>query len=142
MVLDVRAQGALAQSGMTYKLLCDLLWLGDSLTAGRVFDISRAVDVAMADTDPLSGVSDRSPVHLHAHGSIGLLAVLAAAVDDRITSVTWPAPSTDPQDWQLIVPGLSHRAPLDRLITILGSRFRSEPAAIRTAQSVPPPGTT
>lgn len=142
LALDVRAQGALTQSGMTYKLLSDLLWLGDSLTAGRVYDVLRAIDMAIADTDPLAEVTARSPVHVHGHGSFGLLAVLAGVLDDRITSVSWPDAEADITDQELIMPGLPHRAPINRLINLLGSRFTPETAAARTAQSAPGPRTT
>ncbi|MFW5406924.1 hypothetical protein, partial [Pectobacterium carotovorum] len=89
LALDVRGHGALTpydrdgrsselQSSSTYRLLCDLLWLGDSLAAGRAFDITRAIDV-LAPTD--------APVEVRAEGIGTLPALLAAVADERITEV-------------------------------------------------------
>ncbi|HIT75391.1 MAG TPA: acetylxylan esterase [Candidatus Avipropionibacterium avicola] len=100
-VLDLRGTGALAARqrsgerdslrGHDYKLLCDLLWLGDSLAAGRVFDLCRAIDVLTADRElrrRWPGLGEDSPVELVSVGRLSRwYAELAARVHPRIRAV-------------------------------------------------------
>lgn len=150
LVLDVRGTGALTphdkdgrtpehQASSTYKLLCDLLWLGDSLVAGRAFDVTRAIDVLLGDkTGPpgAEGLTARTPVHLHAEGGSTLPAVLAAVVDERITAVhvgdglgqlekqLRSRLHDDGQGrWQAVLPGLPRHGPLTALRDHLGARL-------------------
>lgn len=148
--VDVRGRGALAphdkdgldprdHSSAVFKLLCDLLWLDDSLAAGQAFDVVRAIDVAL--TDPylagrLPGLGPDSPVHLEADGVLGFIAKVAAVVDDRITSVTVTDDVVDPDrmlterlydrgrgEWQATIVGQAANAPLEVIHTLLGSRL-------------------
>src|SRR5699024_10948508 len=101
-VLDLRGQGALTSRqrgrhpraslrGYDFKLLCDLIWLDDSLAAGRVFDLIRAVDVLIADRElrrRWPGIGPRSPVRLVTVGGLARWhAELAATIDHRISAV-------------------------------------------------------
>lgn len=150
LVLDVRGAGALMahdkdglppehHAGSTYKHLCDLLWLGDSLAAGRVFDVTRAIDILLHDEHlgrEFPGLSPASPVHVYGGGNGGFLALLAAVVDDRITTVTVDDDAGIPERllreryyddgsgaWQCVVPGLPLHAPVDVLRAHLGRRL-------------------
>lgn len=143
LALDVRGHGALTpydrdgrppehQSSSTYKLLCDLLWLGDSLAAGRAFDITRAIDL-LAPTD--------APVEVRAEGIGALPALLAAVADERITAVSLWEDDLDRLHrslrerlhddgrgaWQSVVPGLARHAPLEVLREHLGERLEVMP---------------
>ncbi|HEY6739304.1 MAG TPA: acetylxylan esterase [Actinopolymorphaceae bacterium] len=159
-VVDVRGIGALAPRpvnprpldavhGTMYKLTTDLLWLGDSLTAARVFDVLRAVDLAVSA--PEIGLEPGGRVELVAHGRSALWGGLAAALDERIARVDLTAgpdadPSIDPLDvaavvsdrllgpggpgpggagthhWDSVLPGLAVRAPVEALRALLGRR--------------------
>lgn len=143
LALDVRGHGALTpydrdgrsselQSSSTYRLLCDLLWLGDSLAAGRAFDITRAIDV-LAPTD--------APVEVRAEGIGTLPAFLAAVADERITEVRLREDDLEQLrrtlrerlyddgrgTWQSVVPGLARHAPLEVLREHLGERLEVTP---------------
>ena len=90
MVLDTTGVGAIAPHplnacpptgfhGVIHKLNDDLVWLGDSIPAIRVYDVLRALDVV----DEWPGVSAEE-TRLYAHGRQGVYAQLAAAIDDRV----------------------------------------------------------
>jgi len=150
LAVDVRGRGALAphdkdaldprsHRSAVFKLLCDLLWLDDSLAAGQVFDVTRAIDVALADphlATLLPGLGPDSPVHVEADGVLGFVAKLAAVVDERITTVRVTDDVVDPDRmlteqhwddgrgaWQAIIPGLAQHAPLPVIHEILGERL-------------------
>ncbi|CAM3322936.1 dienelactone hydrolase family protein [Occultella aeris] len=155
LALDVRGHGALTphdrdglpptdQASSTYKLLCDLLWLDDSLTAARVHDVTRAVDMLLTDTHlarTYPGLATGSPVHLHGEGAGAFLAVLAAAVDERVRTVHVRDEVVEPDrlmrtrcyddgrgGWQWVLPGMARRAPLRVLRAALGERLVGAPA--------------
>jgi hypothetical protein len=92
LVLDVTGTGSLApnpigpqpiqnQYGTVHKLTTDLIWLNDSLTALRVYDILRAVDLMS-----LLGVETES-VEVYAVGRVDLYPRLASLLDKRITKI-------------------------------------------------------
>ncbi|MGD7706635.1 acetylxylan esterase [Microlunatus sp. Y2014] len=143
LVLDVRGTGALAvrargnvEAGSVRshlsKLSHDLLWLDDSLAAGRVYDIVRAADVLTTDPAMVRrwpGLDTAAEVHLVTGAPVpGLYAELASRVSAgrpagagaRITKVrhtagvldpvaaarTVVAPGQTPDGWQALIPGL------------------------------------
>jgi dienelactone hydrolase len=155
LALDVRGHGTLtphdrdglpptSQASSTYKLLCDLLWLGDSLTAGRVHDVTRAVDMLLSDSHlarTYPGLGPDSPVHLHGEGVGAFLAVLAATVDERVRTVHVRDEIVEPDrlvrtrrydegrgGWQWVLPGMARHAPLGVLRSALGERLVVTPA--------------
>lgn len=65
--------------GVYHKLNEDLVWLGDSIAALRVWDILRSLDVI-----PLWPGLDTHGLRAYAHGRYGLYLELAAALDSRI----------------------------------------------------------
>ncbi len=95
MVLDVSGTGALKPFplndaypaegfyGVIHKLSDDLVWLGDSLCALRVYDVLRALDLAA-----IVPRIDVGRIDLHASGKCGVYGRLAAALDGRIGGVT------------------------------------------------------
>lgn len=135
LVVDLRGQGALASRqrgsqprtslrGYDFKLLCDLLWLDDSLAAGRVFDLVRAVDVLTADRTLRGrwpGIGPRSKVEVATVGGLARWhAELAAVVDPRIAAVRHDDAQLDLDrairtanwdeqvgDWQALIPGIA-----------------------------------
>jgi hypothetical protein len=162
LVPDLRGQGALRQrerdradesssggapaspslTSTVFKLTCDLLWLDDSLAAGRVFDVTRAIDMVCSDAalraaHPWLGAD--TPVHLYGEGVGAFHAVLAATVDERVTSVRIADPVVDPDrlvscrlwddgrgGWQGLLPGLAVEAPLAELERMLGDRLHRD----------------
>jgi hypothetical protein len=151
LAIDVRGRGALAphdkddndprdHKSAVFKLLCDLLWLDDSLAAGQAFDITRTIDVALHDphlAGLLPGLGPDSPVHVEADGVPSFVAKLAAVVDDRITTLTVTDDIVDPGrmlterlydqgrgEWQTTIVGLARHAPLPVIHEILGERLR------------------
>ncbi|MFZ4777069.1 MAG: hypothetical protein ACOYM3_16995 [Terrimicrobiaceae bacterium] len=68
--------------GTMHKLSDDLLWLGDSLCALRIFDVLRALEVV--DVWPQLDASD---VSVYAHGPQGLYAELAASLNPRLAKI-------------------------------------------------------
>lgn len=151
LAVDVRGRGVLRphdkdghdgrqHKSAMFKLLCDLLWLDDSLAAGQAFDIVRAIDVALTDpylADLLPGLGPDSPVHLEADGVPAFIAKVAAAVDDRVSSVTVTDDAVDPQamlterlydrgrgEWQAVMFGQQRHAPLSVIHDLLGDRLR------------------
>ncbi len=139
LVLDVRGTGALgvrhrsdrpANSlwGQNLKLLTDLLWVGDSLAAGRIFDVCRAIDVLTADREfqrRWPGLGERTRVRLVARGGLPRWhAELAAMIDPRIVEVDHDSVdlgldatirSTDwgegSDAWQAMIPGVAALLP-------------------------------
>jgi len=89
LVLDVRGWGALMPRklgardrdwyyGTNFKLLCEAVFLGDSLCAMRVFDLLRAVEFARQELTP-------TQVNLYADpGSAAIYATLAALLDESV----------------------------------------------------------
>ncbi|WP_156252741.1 alpha/beta hydrolase family protein [Pseudactinotalea terrae] len=151
LAIDVRGRGALAphdkdgndardHRSAVFKLLCDLLWLDDSLAAGQAFDITRAIDVALHDphlATLLPGLGTDSPVHIEADGVPAFVAKLAAVVDDRIATLTVTDDVVDPErmlterlydqgrgEWQSTIVGLARHAPLRVVHEILGDRLQ------------------
>lgn len=139
LVLDVRGTGALgvrhrsdrpANSlwGQYSKHLSDLLWLGDSLAAARVFDVCRAIDILTVDREfrrRWPGLGERTRVRLVARGGLPRWhAELAALVDPRIIevdhdtidlgldtairSMRWDESS---DAWQAVIPGVAALLP-------------------------------
>ena len=68
--------------GVLFKLNHDMVWLGDSLAAMRVYDVIRAVDV-------INEINDlkNEDIKLYTHGNYGIYAKLAAALNCKITNV-------------------------------------------------------
>ncbi len=68
--------------GAIHKLNDDLIWLGDSLCAMRVYDVLRALEV-IGEWPGL----DASNVAVYAHGTQGVYAELAAALEPRLARI-------------------------------------------------------
>lgn len=124
LVLDVRARGPLlpyahraddqhSHSSSTYKLLTDLIWLGDSLAAGQLFDVLSAIYRWGSQNVRIVGV-----------GYGAYLARLAAFVEPRITELRLEDEYVDPTryhrhrlwddgrgQWHGVIPGLEMHAP-------------------------------
>ena len=140
MVLNVTGVGAIepkpinasplnAWYGTICRLSHDLLWLGDSLTAFRTYDVIRAIDVAQE-------IPDVAPdeVEVYGHGRQGVYALLAAAIDPRIKSLREDASSTSYSDFvcsrhyddydinSVILPGILRYCDLPDLRKWLGNR--------------------
>ncbi|HEV8637322.1 MAG TPA: acetylxylan esterase [Chloroflexota bacterium] len=131
LALDVRGTGALAPHqlnahpmdafyGTIYKLATDLLWLDDSLAAGRVYDVLRAFALAREDHEiDLGG----RPIRLFGAGRGAFLARLAAALDSGVDGVELEDAPMSPAgvvadrlypegaEWQCLIPGLALTAP-------------------------------
>lgn len=149
-VPDVRGQGALAQrdrdgqdptsrASTLFKIDTDLLWLADSLAAGRVFDVTRAIDVLLGDRAlraAFGWLGQRTVVHLYGEGLGAFHAVLAATVVAQVASVQLVDPVVDTDQmvtqrrwdegrggWQALIPGLAVQAPLRELERMLGDRL-------------------
>ena len=142
LVLDVRGTGALVPHainphglddhyGTFFKLLCDLLWLDDSLTAMRVYDVLRAVEFARGDAEiDLDG----RPVHLYGSGRGAFYGYLAAALEPSVERLELAEPPLDvrsvlatrlyPQGphWQCLLPGMAWHLDLDDLRPLLAER--------------------
>lgn len=135
LVIDVRGIGALAPNainafpleesyGTVYKLMTDLIWLGDSLAAARVFDILRAVD--FVTQEQLAGTG-AAPVHFFGAGAGSFLGYLAGAIEPRIRRLELESPPLDPEsivrsrlhgpqsNWQHVLPGMAAHCPLEEL---------------------------
>ncbi|UVI27596.1 alpha/beta hydrolase family protein [Paenibacillus spongiae] len=69
----------LAFYGVMHKLSDELLWLGDSLTAMRTFDVIRCLDLIEHLKEYRDGAID-----FYTAGRTNLYVMLAAAIDDRI----------------------------------------------------------
>ncbi|MBZ2196826.1 alpha/beta hydrolase family protein [Occultella gossypii] len=159
--LDVRGTGALTprdrdgrawtdQSGTSYKLLCDLLWLDDSLAAGRAFDVIRAIDVLTSDPhlqERYPGLGPESEIHLVGAGVGAQVATLAAVSDPRVATIA----VTDLVDtdrvlterlhdrgtgaWQGLIPGMALWASTRMLRELLGTRLRERATPTAEAAS-------
>lgn len=68
--------------GSLFKLAYDLIWLGDSLTAMRVYDVIRALD--LLEECPEVSCDD---IRLYLHGRHGIYGQLAALIDGHIKSM-------------------------------------------------------
>lgn len=127
LVLDVRGVGALLPHeinpfpleesyGTVYKLMTDLIWLGDSLAAARVFDILQAVEFVTQDENIGGGAV---PIHAFGAGHGAFLAYLAAALEPRIVRTELESAPLDPasvvrtrlhgpqSNWQHVIPGMA-----------------------------------
>lgn len=93
MVLDVTGTGALqpnpvngrpltANGGTLHKLMTDLLWLGDSMAAVRVYDVIRAMDMAQWLME-----GQDTTIPFYACGKSGMYALLAKALDPRLSDL-------------------------------------------------------
>lgn len=92
----------------TYRLLSELLWLGDSLMAGRVHDLLRAVDILLSD-NTVTAAWDLAPTVrvLTVGDGPALCAELAALLDPRVLPTRLDGPTRDirecltqePDDW-------------------------------------------
>lgn len=132
--LDLRGQGALrAREGATtpgaelggiaddptYRPLCELLWLGDSLMAGRVYDLLRAVEVLLEDATLAAGWQLAAEVQVLTLGDgPRLCAELAATLDPRVVPVPLDGDGVDVRErldrggddwvrewWEWVLPG-------------------------------------
>ncbi len=93
MVLDVTAVGGIRPNSINFappedrdgtnrKMNDDLIWLGDSLAAMRVWDVLRACDVIKI----WPGL-DKTDIQFYAHGLQGIYAQLAAGLDPRVRKI-------------------------------------------------------
>lgn len=94
LALDVRGFGNLAPRpinpiglsrhyGTLFKLVSDLVFIGDDLCSMRVYDLLRAV--ALAASDPFIALGER-PISIFGNGAGGFYAYLAAALEPRIAA--------------------------------------------------------
>lgn len=91
LVLDVPGVGAIEQRpmvlnmpykdtyGTIYKLCCDLLYLGDSMPAMRVYDVLRAVLMLQSEF----GVKEKE-ITLYCEGIEGVYGVMAGFLNDKV----------------------------------------------------------
>ena len=68
--------------GTICRLAHDLIWLGDSITAFRAYDVIRALDVAQELPD--ININD---IELYGHGRQSVYALIAAALDSRVKTL-------------------------------------------------------
>ncbi|SEE95370.1 alpha/beta hydrolase family protein [Ruania alba] len=142
LALDVRGTGALTPHeinpfpldenyGTLYKLMTDLIWLGDSLAAARVFDILRAVElIAQHRAKDLGDC----PIRLFGAGPGAFLGYLAAAIEPRIQRIELESPPLDPttvvdtrmhgpqSNWQHVIPGMAVHCGLEDLLPLFNGR--------------------
>ncbi|MGI2294483.1 alpha/beta hydrolase family protein [Paenibacillus sp. GXUN7292] len=71
--------------GMTHKLADELIWLGDSLAALRIYDVLRAADFAASLCKP-----DDCQIELYAAGLFRIYAELAIKLDERLQAGKLP----------------------------------------------------
>jgi cephalosporin-C deacetylase-like acetyl esterase len=139
--LDVRGTGALrphrinpqpldGHYGTLYKLETDLYCLGDSLLAGRLYDVSRALELLRrADEVGLGG----RRLGLFGAGGGGPIAYLAGALDPAIARVELREPLLDldrllstrlypVESWRTLLPGLAAQARLEELRPLFDGR--------------------
>lgn len=148
LILDTRLAGALAPHerdgsattdmfAATYKLGCDLLWLGDSLGAGRAFDVWRTRAACRRGLLP----DNRTPttVELHGVGADALTVIAAALVGDdtdddgghvTVTGFAGQEEIFDTRDydvshapWRQVITGFARHFDTDRLVRMLGDRL-------------------
>ncbi|NUO61332.1 MAG: hypothetical protein HOV78_32115, partial [Hamadaea sp.] len=143
-ILDVRGTGTLrprASSawpdedgyfGASYRMLTELLWLDDSLAAGRVYDVLRAVEFAHADPWLRQWTAN---LRLYADGDATFYGYLAGALDPRLSSVELAEPPFEPRNllaspyapgpvpqWRNVLPGLATRFALADLAPCFAGR--------------------
>lgn len=105
LVVDLTAMGSIEPNplngaaphgfyGVIHKLADDLIWLGDSLAAMRVYDLLRVFDV-LADWP---GVNARD-VRFYADGKSALYAQWAKAIDSRVGKVEFGSSVVKNFDW-------------------------------------------
>lgn len=93
MVLDLTGMGSMSPNplnsndpldfyGTIHKLACDLIWLGDSLAALRIFDVLRVLDVI---TEWPGITSDE--LECYAYGTYGTYCRLASLLDSRMSQM-------------------------------------------------------
>jgi hypothetical protein len=93
LVLDVTGTGMVSSSencynepvdiyGSIHKLGCELIWMGDSLAAIRVYDVIRALDLLI----DYPGI-DSEDIQIYSFGRNGVYGQLAALLDSRIKHV-------------------------------------------------------
>lgn len=142
LALDVRGVGALEPHaispggidehyGTIYKLLCDLLWLNDSLEAGRVYDVLRAVELATTSREIALG---GRPLRLFGVRRGAFHGYLAAALEPRIARTELATPLFDPRAcvkarlygqgpaWQCLIPGMAAHCDLADLRPLFEGR--------------------
>lgn len=142
LALDVRGTGALAPHqisarsndehyGTLYKLLTDLLALGDSLAAARVYDVLRAVELLRVD--PAVDLGGR-PIELLGAGRGAFHGYLAAALEPAIARTELIDPPMDlarllstrlyqrGPEWQCLIPGLAAQFDLPELEPLFRGR--------------------
>jgi len=142
LVLDVRGTGAIAphplnarpyegHHGTIYKLLTDLLCLGDSLEAMRIYDVLRAVDLVGADLEVDLG---ERPIHLFGVGRGAFHGYLAASLATRIRQVSLQGIAPDPRTvvttrlyppdptWHCLLPGMPRQFDLTDLQPLFAGR--------------------
>jgi dienelactone hydrolase len=142
LVLDVRGTGAIAphainprpfagHHGTIYKLVTDLLCLGDSLEAMRIYDVLRAVELVQGDPEiDLGG----RPVHLFGVSRGAFRGYLAASLATGIRHVELRGLEPDPlgvlttrlypQDatWHCLLPGMPRHFDLADLAPLFAGR--------------------
>lgn len=142
LVLDVRATGATAAArindfpleanyGTMFKLVSDLIFLGDSLGAARVHDLLRCVQ--LVDQDPTLA-RQRLPIRLVGSGHGAFLARLAGALEPRVAEVVLLTEPLDPatmvntryygpdRDSQCLIPGMARHVSARHLAEALQGR--------------------
>ncbi|SDT38980.1 alpha/beta hydrolase family protein [Microlunatus soli] len=126
-------------SGSSYKLLSDLLWLDDSLQAGRAWDLLRTIDLV---ADGLLPEVSPERFEIIAEPTQAFTATIAALLDDRvqleldqpidvdsmISNRLWD--DTDGR-WQWVLPGWPTRFDSKAVPDLLGHRLRIRPTAGR-----------
>ncbi|HEY9290466.1 MAG TPA: prolyl oligopeptidase family serine peptidase [Microlunatus sp.] len=143
MFLDVRGTGTVLPhdregkdprdiESSLYKGLCDLLWLGDSLQAGRTWDLVRTLELV---TDGLLPDLTFDRFEVVASGRHGLTAITAALLDERVGRVCVDQlPDLGPLinqrvwndgsgRWQWVLPGWPRHFDSDRVGRLLGPRL-------------------
>ena len=76
---DINAKGKKAKYGTMYKLCCDLLYMNDSMTALRSYDVLRAIDML----GEVYGIEE-SEITLYCESKYGVYGVIAAFLNKKI----------------------------------------------------------
>ena len=154
--LDVRGTGAVVPhdregkaphdlAGASYKLLSDLLWIDDSLQAGRTWDLLQTVDLMLDGLIP--DVDPTGPIEIVADGCHALTAVSAGLLNERLQiALTGPLDTDalinrrlwDASDgrWQSVLPGWTRHFDDGAAVELLGPRLRIDRSL--TQAPVPP----
>lgn len=121
-----------AHYGTIFRLTSELIALGDSLGAGRVYDVGRVVDLVR---DPAGLDRPDAEIELVGAGHGAFLALAAGALDPSLARVTLLTAPFDPvaevterfhgsdRDAALIIPGMARYAPPPALAAALGDRL-------------------